>query len=192
MSVLEKLPSNDLAKILFFMFIQIVTCLLLFWGVLPTIFLFVAYLLSRRDKSLSMLNKAIVFARRYTLLSIVIGISIILLNLLRVFTDGEIDMSPYLNNAFIGFFIILVVGIPYLIVLKHFFYKPLSCHQAFVAENGIFGSSSRSQKELSILKTENMKSYSVADELLKWKELKDQGLVTEKEFEEMKRKIMGG
>ena len=36
-----------------------------------------------------------------------------------------------------------------------------------------------------------MKSYSVADELLKWKELKDQGLISEKDFEDMKKKIIG-
>ncbi|MHA3093335.1 SHOCT domain-containing protein [Acinetobacter brisouii] len=190
MSVSENLPSNDLAKILFFIVIQTATCFLFFWGVLPTILLFVAYLLSRRDKDLSMLNKAITFARRYAFLSIVIGVGIIVF--IGLFDTDSDYMSDFLKNAFLGVVLILGIGLCYIFFLNYLFRNPLNRYQAFVAENGIFGSSVRSQKELSILKTENMKSYSVADELLKWKELKDQGLVTEKEFEEMKRKIMGG
>ncbi|WP_347453071.1 SHOCT domain-containing protein [Acinetobacter thermotolerans] len=43
---------------------------------------------------------------------------------------------------------------------------------------------------MNIFKSENLKSYSVADELLKWKKLKDEGLVTNEEYEIMKKKIL--
>ncbi|CAB1275897.1 SHOCT domain-containing protein [Candidatus Nitrosacidococcus tergens] len=44
--------------------------------------------------------------------------------------------------------------------------------------------------QVSILKQKIITSHSVADELLKWKELKEQGVISEQEFEDMKKKIM--
>lgn len=41
-----------------------------------------------------------------------------------------------------------------------------------------------------IIKTDNLKPYSVADELLKWTQLKDAGVVSEEEFREARDKIM--
>lgn len=41
-----------------------------------------------------------------------------------------------------------------------------------------------------IIKTDNLKPYSVADELLKWTQLKDAGVVSEAEFQEARDKIM--
>lgn len=46
-------------------------------------------------------------------------------------------------------------------------------------------------KESSIIKSEGLKPYSVADELLKWASLKDAGLVSDEEFKEARNKIMG-
>lgn len=42
-----------------------------------------------------------------------------------------------------------------------------------------------------IIKTDNLKTYSVADELLKWTNLKQAGIVSEEEFQEARNKIMG-
>lgn len=45
-------------------------------------------------------------------------------------------------------------------------------------------------KRSTIIKTDNLKSYSVADELLKWMQLKEAGIVSEEEFQEARKKIM--
>ncbi len=42
-----------------------------------------------------------------------------------------------------------------------------------------------------IIKTDNLKTYSVADELLKWTNLRQAGIVSEEEFQEARKKIMG-
>lgn len=42
-----------------------------------------------------------------------------------------------------------------------------------------------------IIKNENLRSYSVADELLKWAKLKEDGLISEEEFKKAREKIMG-
>ena len=48
----------------------------------------------------------------------------------------------------------------------------------------------RGSDESQIIKNENMRSYSVADELLKWAKLKEDGLISEEEFKKAREKIM--
>ncbi|WP_341303203.1 hypothetical protein [Pseudomonas sp. TMP25] len=63
-----------------------------------------------------------------------------------------------------------------------FVVKKINSLPANIARN--FGGGSR------IIKSEKMKSYSVADELLKWAKLKEDGLISEKEFQIARDKIM--
>lgn len=42
-----------------------------------------------------------------------------------------------------------------------------------------------------IIKIQGLKSYSVADELLKWSKLRDEGLVSEDEYHEARAKLLG-
>jgi len=46
------------------------------------------------------------------------------------------------------------------------------------------------EKPTPIQRTKERSNYSVADELLKLQNLKEEGIITEKEFEEMKKKLM--
>lgn len=48
----------------------------------------------------------------------------------------------------------------------------------------------KKNKQTPIQKTKERSNYSVADELLKLQNLKEEGIITEKEFEEMKKKLM--
>lgn len=48
----------------------------------------------------------------------------------------------------------------------------------------------KEEKQTLIQKTKERTNYSVADELLKLQNLKEEGIITEKEFEEMKKKLM--
>lgn len=49
---------------------------------------------------------------------------------------------------------------------------------------------SKDEKPTPIQRTKERTNYSVADELLKLQNLKEEGIITEKEFEEMKKKLM--
>ena len=44
--------------------------------------------------------------------------------------------------------------------------------------------------EIDIIKGEKLKYYSVADELIKWAKLKEDGLISENEFNEARAKIL--
>ena len=48
----------------------------------------------------------------------------------------------------------------------------------------------KEEKQTPIQKTKERTNYSVADELLTLQNLKEEGIITEKEFEEMKKKLM--
>ncbi|MBO7572920.1 MAG: SHOCT domain-containing protein [Bacteroidales bacterium] len=48
----------------------------------------------------------------------------------------------------------------------------------------------KEEKHTPIQRTKERTNYSVADELLKLQNLKEEGIITEKEFEEMKKKLM--
>ena len=44
--------------------------------------------------------------------------------------------------------------------------------------------------EMNVVNSEKTKKHSVADEMLKWAELLEKGLITNEEFERQKRKLM--
>lgn len=72
------------------------------------------------------------------------------------------------------------------------FVKPLKDHYAWVGSNGIFTKSAKvaNEHDVNIIKTEKLKAYSVADELQKWIQLRDEGHISEEEFQKAKEKIL--
>jgi hypothetical protein len=89
----------------------------------------------------------------------------------------------------------LFIAIAYLLLLKKLFLEPLEKHRAWVEVHGIFSKKSGSKKissernGIDIIKG-GEKSYSVADELLKWSQLKEAGHISEKEFKDAKNKLL--
>lgn len=76
------------------------------------------------------------------------------------------------------------------------FYSPMNRHREWVEVNGIFSTkpksdkSSVNQSEVDIIKGEKLKQYSVADELIKWAKLKEDGHISEEEFNEARIKLL--
>ncbi|AND70643.1 hypothetical protein ATSB10_31890 [Dyella thiooxydans] len=77
------------------------------------------------------------------------------------------------------------------------FKEPIVRHYEWVSSNGIFATKPRKQRqdaaraELDIIKTESLKPYSVADELAKWAKLKNDGHISDEDFNEVRRKLLG-
>ena len=82
--------------------------------------------------------------------------------------------------------------------VDHLFYSPLKRHSEWVAVNGIFSGKSKSdiksatESEVDIIQAEKLKQYSVADELMKWGKLKEEGHISEDEFNQAKAKLLKG
>jgi hypothetical protein len=93
---------------------------------------------------------------------------------------------------------LLATSIPilYLVFISKLFYKPLRQHQGWVEVNGIFTTKPKSamklnaESEVDIIKGEKLKQYSVADELIKWEKLKEEGHISENEFNDARTKLL--
>ncbi len=75
------------------------------------------------------------------------------------------------------------------------FFKPLEEHQDWIVQHGIFADEPNEKSLLDVVKEkiqsfQKQPSCSVADELLKWKSLLDQGVITDEEFNERKEKLL--
>jgi len=111
--------------------------------------------------------------------------------------------STYFENIYgngkIKFIVSVIlsgIALTYLILIKTLFLNPLKSHSEWIEKNGIFSSKSKSSisqiktSDINIMKSEKLKQYSVADELLKWTKLKDGGHISEDEFNEAREKIL--
>ena len=85
------------------------------------------------------------------------------------------------------------VSFAYVLILNRLFFLPLERHREWVAVNGIFSNTPRStpaQSEVDIIRGERMKSFSVADELIKWAKLKEDGHISEQEYNDARKKLL--
>ncbi|WP_375185599.1 SHOCT domain-containing protein [Pseudoalteromonas sp.] len=93
----------------------------------------------------------------------------------------------------VSIFMIIVVTI-YLALFNRLFVKVTLKHEEWIEKEGLFLTNKKSQtpkpSSAKIFKHNMLNSYSVADELLKWAKLKDDGVITNEEFESAKRKIL--
>ena len=76
------------------------------------------------------------------------------------------------------------------------FFNILKRHEKWIVNNRIFadykGEKSFIEKATEKIQTAKKEPINVADELLKWAELKEKGLITEDEFKKAKDKILKG
>jgi hypothetical protein len=81
----------------------------------------------------------------------------------------------------------------FMFIFNSLFFRPLEEHQNWITKNGVFSDEKNSKNEsANIVGRDNLSSYSVADEMLKWNDLLEKGLVTKEEFEKAKTKILYG
>ena len=85
-----------------------------------------------------------------------------------------------MQKDFVMRYVFLGLILALIIVLVIYIYKAIQLNK----------SRDKEEKQTPIQKTKERSNYSVADELLKLQNLKEEGIITEKEFEEMKRKFM--
>ena len=109
--------------------------------------------------------------------------------------------SGEIESHLIVFFmaiVVIIISVFYLVVLRYLYYMPLLRNKDWVVGNGIFSSLSKNDiiisplNKVDIIKGEKLKSYSVADELLKWAKLKDDGHISEQEYNQVRDKLLNG
>lgn len=85
---------------------------------------------------------------------------------------------------------IVVIVLLFLATATQLLYtNALNAHVEWVARNGLGWWKPKARP--GIVKMENFRSYSVADELAKWSKLRDQGVISAEEFEAAKKNLLG-
>jgi len=202
----QPLSSSETSKVLIFilLFLPVV-----FFGVgaIPALFIIFGLFMMKKSDDFSHMDTAIKNSRVYILLvltgcslSIIYGLyfgyqEIKEINDLQEGFLNSIDWR-YRESIVIGGYF-FGIALFYLWLLNSFFYKPLSAHRNWVEVNGVFPSKASQVKSLKeapdvdIIKNEKLKSYSVADELLKWSKLKEEGNITEEDYQNAKKELLG-
>ncbi len=98
-----------------------------------------------------------------------------------------------MTDAVFGFFWAGIASF-YYIITKVMFFNVLERHKKWIEQNGIFSKTPKHSKvqksSFDLIKSEKLKQFSVADELLKWAKLKEGGHISAEEFDEMRKKLL--
>lgn len=101
-----------------------------------------------------------------------------------------------LKSEIIFYSTISLIALAYIFAINYLFLPPLMRHKEWVEVNGIFSkkpkvsSDSEIKTDRQIIKGEKYKTYSVAEEFTKWAKLKEDGHITEEQFQEFKDKLL--
>ena len=196
----QPLDGSDQGKLLIFSLLMVPSVIFLF-GVLPAIFLGFGIYMMKKNQDFSSIDTAVNYFKIYFWLSIVVAVFILFFWYDDWTTCLRMEAARWcrwrLDNVFFSL-LGAVIAIIYLIAVNILFYSPLKRHSEWVAVNGIFSGKPKSdiksatESEMDIIKAEKLKQYSVADELMKWGKLKEEGHISEDEFNQAKAKLLKG
>ena len=175
----QPLSSEEQGKLLLFALLFAPTIIFLV-GIIPAIFLGFGIFMMKRNQDFSSVETAVRYFKVYCWIGI--GVSLLWIVNQSMYTIVKISI-PVLFPA-------------YLVFVQVLFFNPLKSHSEWISVNGIFSSKPKSAMpistgaEVDIIKGEKLKQYSVADELIKWAKLKEDGHITEEEFDEARTKLL--
>jgi hypothetical protein len=172
-STYSPLSGGDRVKVISFFTLLILPFAWFGLSVPVILIIGIAIYIMKKDKSFSPILKSKNWIKLY----------LILLGILLISGVGD---NHEFSDIVMGILCLIFLW-SLLFIFDFLFFKPLEEHQDWVVKNGIFADK---EKAINIIDKDNGKSYSVADELIKWNDLFDKGLITQEEFEEQKKKIL--
>jgi hypothetical protein len=201
----QPLTSSDNLKLLIFAMISIVTALLIV-GIIPAIIIFYSILMTKKHHDFSHIETVAKFLEIIFSLILLGSIAVFFINAYGEFYQYPDKFHQYpiesiLNfigdqNVGTGSFVVVAGALTYYLSLHYLYHKPLKRHSKWVEHNPIFFKGSKSTNgstddpKTDIIKGEKLKQYSVADELMKWAKLKEDGHISEEEFQEARDKLL--
>lgn len=183
------LTSTDHSKIVLFI-IMMIPVTGFFVGILPSLFLIVGFVMLRRTKDFSYVDMAVRGASVYIMIGLVICAGVVAWNAVA-WDKNRSYGNGFKEEMMIVFSVVGVLAFVYKLALKKLLHEPLLAHKEWVELNGVFSSKPKNQgsSEIDIIKGERLKSFSVADELIKWARLKEDGHISEQEFNDARKKL---
>jgi hypothetical protein len=187
----QPLSSGDHSKIVIFILLFLPSIGFLV-GVIPAILLIFGIFMMKKNEDFNHIKTAVKICRGYIFVCVLVSVGISMY-------WGYFFITYRTGMQFFNLVLLLImmsIPILYLVFLSKLFFNPLSRHKKWVEVNGIFstkpksGKDSNNQSEVNIIKGEKLKQYSVADELIKWAKLKEDGHISDEEFNEARVKLL--
>jgi len=190
----QPLNSSDQSKILIFTLLLLPLVALFGVGALPALFLCIGIFMMKKHQDFSYIRTAVKLCNWYWILP-ALGFAVVAVYNALAFDPSEHRKPWYFTDGVTVPSLFSAGAIFYIVLLNTLFAKPLASHWKWVEINGIFSSEPKNKtivkdSEIDIIKSESLKSYSVADELIKWAKLKEDGYISNKEFQEARDKLL--
>lgn len=186
------LSSTEQSKVFIFSLLSLPLIFPLVVGVVPAIFLIFGIVMMKKNSDFSHITTAVKNTKIYASMCLVIASCFALWFATSLGAEDRWDRKV---EEFFGFCGAVILAFIYIQILNKLFYKPLHMHEQWVALNGIFTNKVKvpaDKNGVDIIRGERLKSFSVADELTKWAKLKEDGHITEKEYNEARKKLLAG
>lgn len=199
------LKGADRVKVISFFILILFPFFMLFGGIVITLIALGSIYIMKKDKSFSPILKAQKYIKIYL---VILGITTTVLTTAIYFNENKYTYDYDYNRtenqkintetalvAGAGIVLTPIAVMLFMGIFNALFFRPMEEHQNWIVQQGIFSDKANEQSLLASAK-EKMQNFqkpqtcSVADELLKWKSLLDQGAITEEEFSARKEKIL--
>jgi hypothetical protein len=183
MMINKPMSSSDQGKILIFTII-LLPSILFFVGIIPSIFLSFGLYMMKRNKDFSYIDVSVRYFKRYVWIVLILFVFMFIFVLVKEPSYHNIELS----------FLYCSIAIIYLVSVNILFYGPLSRHSQWVENNGVFSGKlnlkNQEDDEPSTIKFEKSSKYTIADELMKYSLLKENGHITDEEFDKAKENLL--
>jgi ABC-type transport system involved in multi-copper enzyme maturation permease subunit len=165
-----------------FLFLLVASSFFFGFGIILTFIYLAFFYISKKDKKIKYLYNV----KKISLLYIC---TLLVISIITALIKGDDNVTEIiLIVLFTNSIIYFLSDILYFNIIKR--------HEKWILNNGIFadfkGEKSFIEKTTEKIQTIKKESTNTADELLKWAELKEKGLVTDEEFQKAKEKILEG
>ena len=187
-SIINKnLPLNGIERlsIIGFFTLTSLSILLFGFGIIPLIICLSIIYIIKKDRNFEHINNGKKFILLYL---ITLSFPLLLIS----YDENKSEVIRLL----LGFAVILLGLFLFYWLFNNLFFNILKRHEQWIIENGFFADlrneKSFVEKTTEKIQTIKKEPINITDELLKWAELKEKGLITEEEFKKAKEKILEG
>ena len=183
------MTSNQQIKLLIFA-ILLAPSIFFVVGIIPAVFLIFGLVMMKKNSDFSHIETSGQYFKYYVYILLA---ACALFALYFATTLGAEERYQRRTEDFVVSILFGGIAIFYIVILDFLFLNTLRCHSAWVEKNGIFSSKARvveNSNDVDIIKGERLRTFSVADELIKWAKLKDDGHITEQEYNDARKKLL--
>ncbi len=180
----SNLPLDGTERVMIgsFLFILVASSLFFGFGIILTFIYLTFFYISKKDKNIKYLYNV-------KKISLIYIFTLLVISIITALIKGDDNVTEIiLIVLFTNSIIYFLSDILYFNIIKR--------HEKWIIDNGLFtdykGEKSFFEKTSEKIQTIKQEPKNLTDELLKWAELKEKGLITDEEFQKAKEKILEG